>query len=427
MVAAIAVAATLAHVPATREPHVEGDEVVFLFLAARLAQAPADYHVRGALEGAAASRFAADTRSPSHEADGAGRTGDGARDLRAELLRSSTGSPAYDSAIYARPLFFHPPVYPYALAIARATGGIAGAVLLSAIMHGVAVASIGVLGTSLGGPAIGVLAALLTAIDPVLWLCGSRIWADATLAALCTAAMLAAVRALDSGASRAGFGAGVVMGLACLTKLSAVVLLPALVAAALVHSTPIRRGQIAAYAAGAALVVPWLLWSYAENGEWLAIMYPTAWQTQHYPYVAQAVERPVHFYVTGLAMVTPVLAFVPVALFRLSRDRWLWIPLVWVTGFAAALTALGAAGLGFQLRYLAPATPALCLLAAAGIVRAGRWRWLAAPLAAATVVSGLSAAAVPGAPEPIPYAITRALEAVGMDLRSIAPRLWRRP
>lgn len=420
---ALAVIVVLAHLPFALEPHVEGDEAVLLFLAARLARAPAEYHVRGALDGPAARRFVAET-APAAAPDRA--PAPFALD-RVELLRASDGTPRYDPAIYARPMFFHPPLYPYALALARSIGRAAGPALLSATMHGATVGLTGILGATLGGSTVGVLAALLVAIDPISWLCGSRAWIDATLAALCTAAVLAAVRAAAIGSTRPAAAAGLVLGAACLAKLTAALALPGIAVVALVTRPRVRARAVAAYTAGVAVCVgPWLALARIVNGEWLPATFPTAWQIEHYPYVAQAVARPTHFYATGLALVAPVLALAPLALLRLRREPWLWVPLTWAAGFGVPLTALGAAGLGFQLRYLAPAVPALCLLAAAAIAALGRWRWLVLPLAGATALSGVAASA-PGAPEPIPYAIERSLAAAGIDLRATWPRLWRSP
>jgi len=190
----------------------------------------------------------------------------------------------------------------------------------------------------------------------------------------------------------------------------------------------VARGEFG-YAAGAALcVAPWLGLSRVANGQWLPDSHPTAWQVAHYPYLAQALGRPAHFYATGLLLVAPLLVCAPLALWRLRRDRWLWIPLAWALGFLFPLTLVGVAGQGFQLRYIAAAMPALCLMAAAGMAALPRWGWpVAAALGAATIATALSSAAPAEMAEPAPYFTERSLSAVGLDLRRIAPRLWRAP
>ena len=310
----------------------------------------------------------------------------------------------------------------------RALTGTAGGALLSAITHGATIVLIGMLGTSLGGRAIGLLAALLTAIEPVSWLCGSRLWIDSMLAMLTTGAVVAALWALDAASSRRGFVAGLTLGVACLAKLSAVLVLPGIVAAALLAPRPVPLRPAIAYVAGAALcVVPWLVLIRLANGRWLPDSYPTAWQIAHYPYVAGTLERPAYFYVTGLLAIAPLFCYVPVALWRLGRERWLSIPLAWALGFAVPLTVLGVEGLGFQLRYMAPATPALCLIAAAGILSSGRCRWLPMALGVATFTSGLWERSPAGDPEPDAYYLERALAAARVDLRSLELRSWRAP
>src|SRR5262249_49623038 len=177
---------------------------------------------------------------------------------RAEALVTPFGAPAYDPHIYAQPIFLHPPLYPYALALARRLGGTEGAALLSAAMHGATIALVGMLGMTWAGPAVGPRAPLLAAIEPVSWLCGHRLWIDAMLAALVAGSVLAAVRALDAGRSRQFFGAGLLLGFACLAKLVAVLVLPGLVVAACLQPRGFARRPAMGYVAGPAHPrVPW--------------------------------------------------------------------------------------------------------------------------------------------------------------------------
>src|SRR5262245_47293474 len=61
LLAGLVMAVVLLHLPSFTLPHVEGDEVVFTFLAERLASDPHAYHVQGSLTGPPARRFIADT------------------------------------------------------------------------------------------------------------------------------------------------------------------------------------------------------------------------------------------------------------------------------------------------------------------------------------------------------------------------------
>ena len=114
--------------------------------------------------------------------------------------------------------------------------------------------------------------------------------------------------------------AGGAFALAFLTKVTAVLVAPAMVALAL-HSD---RQALAPRKLGAALaasVPPCLAWVAvlrALNGQWLPSAVPTAEMMQRYPFAAMAVGRPWHFLFSSLLLSAPVFAL---ALLRIrARD-----------------------------------------------------------------------------------------------------------
>ena len=148
------------HLPSLRDAHIEGDEIVFTFLAERLTQDPFAYHLRGVLEGNAAERFLADTRTSGRNTPARGvpverGSPESVEPKRVALLDSASETVrtfVYDSSIYGKPMFFHPPVYPYTLAGFRRILGRVGGPLLSILAHGFTILLVGLLGRRWGGP-----------------------------------------------------------------------------------------------------------------------------------------------------------------------------------------------------------------------------------------------------------------------------------
>jgi 4-amino-4-deoxy-L-arabinose transferase-like glycosyltransferase len=425
-------AVLLLHRPSFHLPHGEGDEVAFVFLAERLAEHPLRYHVQGALEGAAARRFIDDTWVRMYAAGGDEALREHfARLERAELLWEPLPGPrryAYDPAIYDRPLFVHPPLYPVALSAFRRGLGAAGGPLLSMLLHAATVWLTAVLGRRWGGPRLGLVAAALVAVDPVSWLCGSRLWIDGMTEAMAAAAVLAAARAVEREGAAPFALAGLVFGLACWTKLTVALVAPAIVTTWLVAARrpPLRR--IALWVACAATVVGvWLVVSRTYLGTWIAAPRPTPWILEQNPYVRFVTGRSRHFYVSGLVLVAPVLLWCLPGLVRRRAERWVWVPAVWAVAVLGGMTFVSAAGHGggYQLRYVAPAMPALALLAAAGVTAAGAW-WSvpAVALAALGFDAGSRSAAEDGVADPVPFALADALGRVGLNLSELFPGLW---
>lgn len=454
LAALMAASVVAGHLPSLRQPHFEGDEVVLTFMAERVRSQPLHYSLRGPLLGDAARRFVADAWLPLavFQAQQAGAPPEALADIRraygrlqqAEVLYKPFVTPreyAYDPEVYDRPMFFHPPAYVAALAAFRAGFGPPGGPLLSILSHAAGVVLLGVMARRMFGALSGLLAAGLLAVEPVAWMAGQRVWIDGCLQTACISAVLAAHAALRATGVRAAWLAGLVLGAACLTKFPAVLLAAPIAALGLMNSPRPRWGAVAAYALGVLmLLAPWLILTRVHYGAWLPAAYPSAWLIENYPYVRMLVNRPPHFYLTGLLATAPVLLFAALGVGRaLTREpsvaRSVVVVLVWALAFLVTLTFMGAAGQGFQLRYLAPATPALCLLVAAGaapllsrrIHPAVRWPCVALLLSLAGVgaVHGVWSAAQPPAAEPFPITLLWLSDALGVDFWKLTPGMWR--
>lgn len=425
-------------------PHFEGDEVVFTFLAERLRAEPLHYSIQRPLSGESASRFIREAWQPMMQFNAEMMRRDTSlmrrepqrvdqiRDYAdwlatlstAEVLynpprRSADGSPddprrpAYDPEVYDRPFFFHPPVVPYLLAAFRSAFGSAGGPLVSLLAQAATIILVGLIGRRLGGAACGIIAAVLMAADPITWLCANRVWLDGPLQATLCAAVLCTLIAAERGGWLRFAVAGACFGFAVLSKFPALLAAPALLVALFIgRRRPTPAELIVGTAAAAALVVPWLAITKANYGQFLPAAYPTQWLVSHYPYVQMLVNRPWYFYFFALALVAPIYLFVLFAATRRERQRRLiWVPLTWALCVICALLVMGAQKWGYQLRYLAPAMPAVCLATACVLRRLPVWTWLVlAPLTAVGVVSGIMSVEPPPVAEARPYLVEAALE-----------------
>ena len=101
---------------------------------------------------------------------------------------------AYDPDIYDKPMFIHPPLYPYSLALFRTVLGSRQGVLLSALCHCLTILLVALLGRMLASGAVGLIAGGPVAVEAISWICGERLWIDGMLEAAVAGAMLAACR-----------------------------------------------------------------------------------------------------------------------------------------------------------------------------------------------------------------------------------------
>ncbi len=389
------------HLNGLRIKHVEGDEVVFTFLALQLAEDPTAYHVRGELTGEAARTFYQATLTP--------RSFRALTDpTRAELLHhphplDGSRRQRYEPAIYDTPLFFHPPLYPYALSIWQTIFGLSTAVLLSAVCHGATVVMVGVLGRIWHSSALGLMAAGVMAVEAVSVICASRLWIDGMLQMTATGAVLAAVWAMRSGGLWRFALAGLILALAGLTKLPAGAVVPGIVAIWWLSPHRPQRSEMMAYALACGIPVgAWLLINLMAVGTLLPHHAPTPRMLDHSHFLQRMANRPATYYIFGVLFASPILLFTILATTSFKSQRWLIAPLAWAMSVFIIMMIMGKIGSGFQLRYLAPAMPALALLAAFGILRlplAGRI--IALPLGALSLTTGVNSAMTIGAVDPL--------------------------
>jgi 4-amino-4-deoxy-L-arabinose transferase-like glycosyltransferase len=274
-------------------------------------------------------------------------------------------------AIYDRPLFHHPPLYPILLTPFVALQAEPAAVTISWFGHLLCLVSVGIIGWTLlvrgeGSEDVLWLALLGVATDPLLALVSRKLWIDALLAGLVAFALALVWAALISRRRRLLLIlGGVVLGLAALTKLPGLIGAP--VAAMLVWTGGGTRRErvrdlLLVAAPCALLVLPWIVVFLATYGTltptWLT---RDEWAIKHYPFLAAAVGRPWYYYAAKLAIGEPV-ALLGLA-FLLRRPRALTpaslVAPAWLFLWLIVYTVQSAGGYGFLMRYVAPIVPAI--------------------------------------------------------------------
>jgi 4-amino-4-deoxy-L-arabinose transferase-like glycosyltransferase len=173
------------------------------------------------------------------------------------------------------PTALHPPLWPELLSFVSRLGG-EGAPIHSYGSHGYiahrltgafvgsgTVVAVGYLGRRTAGPRVGLIAAFLAAVYPVLIAADGSLLTE-SLFGLCTAvAMLLAYRVLDNPASWSALALGAAIGLASLARSEGLLLLPLLALPVLLRrgaSAQKVAGRVALTCLGVAVVIaPWTI------------------------------------------------------------------------------------------------------------------------------------------------------------------------
>jgi Glycosyltransferase family 87 len=315
-------------------------------------------------------------------------------------LRGSAVLKEVSASIYDRPLFHHPPLFPALLSVFAMAGMENATVLVSWLGHVLVVIAVATIGRhtlehssadwSITSPAFW-LPVLGVSADPLLMFVSRRIWIDSLLSGLVALSVALLVSAQGpsppsparlrgasppppGGLRRAGRRtmlavAGGLLGLAGLTKLTALILLPVFLFFC-VRDEDTWKERVTAMATVllpvALFVVPWLIVFYQKNGVFVpSWVKPDATLMQLYPFVRIAVERPWYYYAVKLVLIMPLAL---VAAWALARERALWtnrtvqIAVSWFLVVLVTLTYLGVDGYGFQMRHIAPAVGALYVI-----------------------------------------------------------------
>jgi 4-amino-4-deoxy-L-arabinose transferase-like glycosyltransferase len=298
------------------------------------------------------------------------------------------GSALLDSLsphIYDRPLFHHPPLFAALLVPFVLSGAKPAAIVVPWLGHILSLLAVALIGwrTALKRPMgpTGIspgfwLPLLAMAADPLLGFTASRLWIDSLLTGLMAMAFASLVMATAGQRSQRWMvTAGVFLGLAALTKLTALVVLPVFVVTILLGGVPWRGRLTSCLWFGLPicfLVVPWLLVFRLKCGvflpDWVA---PDPWLREHSEFVKAALDRPWYYYVVKLPLLIPMSVMAGWALSArsgLRTNSTMQIATAWGLTVVAALTALSATGYGFQMRHVAPAVVPLYVIVMGGLL-----------------------------------------------------------
>ncbi len=305
-------------------------------------------------------------------------------------------------SVYDRPLFHHPPLLPLLLMPFVAAEAPQAAIVVPWLGHVCAV--LAVAGASWtfrreNWHAVHfflLLPVLGAALDPIMAFASRKLWPDTLVGGLGGLGVVLVWIAAARGRLRLAWAGGLLLGLACLGKLTAGLLLPVALAAAV--SVPAADARRRRCAAGVALfvavlvVLPWLIAFRATCGAWLPTwIRPDAALVAASPHVAREMSHPWHYYISESMAVTPAVLVVLIAA-ALQRSRLLrpplllpaaWIGIVWLGLMAARLQ-----GHGMQMRYLTPAVVGFYLLLAGLLARAHPRRSLLPVLVLLAVLLG---------------------------------------
>jgi 4-amino-4-deoxy-L-arabinose transferase-like glycosyltransferase len=192
---------------------------------------------------------------------------------------STNRAPAYGAGGTRGPSAYFPPGFPYFLAgvdildghRVRRDGAIHPARLSQAVLGTVTVGLAGIVALEVFGAAVGLATLALAAIYPVLIELSTVLVAENLMTALVLAAVYAMLRAGRSERPYAWVaGAGVLAGLATLTHVNVLVLLPALIAGA-IWAKPTITAPALMLALWAVVLVPWTLRNEHEMHRFLPV------------------------------------------------------------------------------------------------------------------------------------------------------------
>jgi 4-amino-4-deoxy-L-arabinose transferase-like glycosyltransferase len=163
-----------------------------------------------------------------------------------------------------------PPLYPLLLAVPSLLGlkTVAAHRVGSCLMGAVLVVGVGLLGRRVGGQRVGLLAAAVAAVYPLLVVLDGSLRSESLYAPLIAWLLLAAYRLVDRPGARRAVAFGAVLGLAALTRSEALllgVLLLVMAVKRLPSGVRLRPTALAALVA-LLLVAPWAIRNWSEFG-----------------------------------------------------------------------------------------------------------------------------------------------------------------
>ena len=166
-----------------------------------------------------------------------------------------------------RPTAEYPPLFPGLLGVASflGIGSVDGQRLLTCVVGAGGVALVGLVGRRVGGPTVGLVAAGIAAVHPLLFQNDAVLMAESLFVPLVAAVLLLALRAGEQPTLWRLAALGATIGLATLTRGEALLLVPLLALPFVLRRRPLAAALVVA--AALAVVLPWTVRNTVRFGE----------------------------------------------------------------------------------------------------------------------------------------------------------------
>ncbi len=268
-------------------------------------------------------------------------------------------------AIYDTSLFFHPPMFFLVGKVLFLVAGESGLVGISTAASLGTTLLIYLIGRSLYGFKVGLVASILWALNPLQLFVAQRIWLDSLMTFF---VILAVFLCITESKKRllTTFLAGVVLLFGIMTKYPAsLAIVPVVIAIVIQEFSKMRFlvTRLMIFILPLLALVPWFFYFHAHTGALFLFSKPTADMIQAFPCVRMVLQRPFYFFIVQSLLSYPIYVFAFLAVRKNSLKPDLVIS-SWVLVYFVFMTVFGLGGGGLTLRYILPAYPALSLLSA---------------------------------------------------------------
>jgi len=341
--------ALLIRLPSLFKPHIENDEIIFQTLTVKVAK----------------------TRS-----------------LRDYTLKGEEILEKLPASLYDTVLFQHPPGFVVASSLVYILSGdnVRAMLLVPVLGALVSVFCVYWIGKILNSEQVGLMSAMILAVEPVLLFSSTRFLIDGLLTGLVSLAMLFFVRAIKFSKWRDWLWCGFFTAIAILTKYPAILLLPIMLGSWLVSSKKkLRAKNLLSFIFPLILLVGgWWSYYYHVTGLIFPLVgKPTQELIDNFPFMKMVVNRPMYYYFKQLLITSPLVSLgLVLAVYSWIKNRQATIELLWAGMFIVGLTGFGILKGGYQMRYIAMAMPGLALLA-------GQQQWLKTYLSQTVLLFGI--------------------------------------
>jgi 4-amino-4-deoxy-L-arabinose transferase-like glycosyltransferase len=298
-------------------------------------------------------------------------------------LKGTDILPTLSPAIYDRPFFHHPPLFPFLLVPFVKYGSPQSAIIISWLAHLLTIISVGLFGYGMmkGGNGSRVefywIPLLGAAVDPILTFVSTNLWIDGLMTGLLSLSLALVFLSLHSKRETLLLLlGGAVLGLAALSKLMALLAAPLGLLLIFSSGKPLREKinrSLLFVVPCLVLIIPWFVVFYSRYGTLLpSWIKPDEWLVNSNPFIKAAVSRPFYYYLLKPSLIQPLIPFFifvyGIRIVKKDRDIF-YLPLAWFLVYLVVPTIQGLQGWGYQMRYSAPIFPSVYIMLYAFLFR----------------------------------------------------------